>query len=155
MKKFLVAAFAVAALACALAAPAVAQNTSNYTKQGGAETHVGGKLVFDAGGLATSDKGAVTANSGNSYAVTSNAMSVMVTTDSLSTAAAASRTITITDSEVTANSLIQVSWAGGTNTAGTPVIEAVPTANTITITLYNKHASTAFSGTFVLHVLVL
>lgn len=143
--------------ACALGAtPAAAQyNTKNYMAQGGATWHVGGALTTDVGGVITADKGSATANAGNSYAVTVNAMSGIITTDSLSTAAAGSRTITITDSAITASSLVELNWSGGTNTAGTPVFEAVPSASTLTITIYNKHASAAFSGTFILHFLVL
>ncbi len=128
-------------------------NTLNYMEQGGAAWDVGGALKFASGGYATLDKGTVTANSGNSYAVTSNHQAVIVTTDSLTTAAGSSRAITITNSQITAASGIQAAWVGGTNTGGTPVIKAVPGAGTLTLTLYNNHASAAFNGTFVVSVL--
>ena len=128
-------------------------NTLNYMEQGGAAWDVGGALKFASGGYATLDKGTVTANSGNSYAVTSNHQAVIVTTDSLTTAAGSSRAITITNSQITGSSGIQATWIGGTNTGGTPIIKAVPGAGTLTLTLYNNHASAAFNGTFVVSVL--
>lgn len=128
-------------------------NTLNYMEQGGAAWDVGGALKFASGGYATLDKATASATSGNSYAVTSNHQAVIVTTDSLTTAAGSSRAITITDSQITASSGIQVSWIGGTNTGGTPIIKAVPGSGSVTVTLYNNHASAAFNGTFVVSVL--
>jgi hypothetical protein len=156
MKKFFKSAGIAVALSLAAAAGAFAAqgaNTLNYMEQGGAVWDVGGTLKFNPGGSFTSDKATATANSGNSYAVTANAMSGVITTDSLSTAAGSSQTITISDSEVTTSSVVNVGLAGGTDTAGTPVIVATPGSGSITIKLYNKHASAAFSGTFVLDFL--
>lgn len=153
MKK-LIAPALIAALAFVGVAFAYQANTLNFMQSGGAIWDIGGTLQVDPGGVLTTDKGAATANSGDSYAVTANNMSGIITTDSLTTAAGSSQAITVTDSKVTASSLVEVTWAGGTNTAGTPVIKAVPSAGALTITIYNKHASAAFSGTFVLHYLV-
>lgn len=152
LKRF---AFAAAAVALLGAGAAVAQySTRNYMKQGGAEWDVGGLLDVKAGGRLVVDKAAVTANSGNSYTVTANQAAAVVTTDSLSTAAGASQTITINDSLATSGSEVLVTRNGGTNSAGTPVIKAVPGAGTITLTIQNAHASAAFNGTLVLGVLV-
>ncbi|HEY1750383.1 MAG TPA: hypothetical protein VGG29_03920 [Caulobacteraceae bacterium] len=142
------------ALALAIGGVALAANVLNYTAPGGSAWHVGGQLVYDAGGSMSADKGAATANSAGSYAVTINKMAGVVTTDSLSTAAGASQAITITDSQVTASSLVLVSRVGGTDTAGTPILKAVPGAGTITLTVANNHASAAFNGTFVVDFLV-
>lgn len=166
MKSFLarvwgrfVAPLAIAALVVAGGAvggaAAYQANTLNFMQQGGAIWDIGGTLQVDPGGVLTADKGSVTANSGNSYAVTANNMGVLVTTDSLSTAAGSSRAITITDSKVTTSSLIDANWAGGTDTTGTPIIKAVPGSGSITLTILNNHASAAFNGTFIIHVLVL
>ncbi|MDR3512635.1 MAG: hypothetical protein P4L73_13450 [Caulobacteraceae bacterium] len=154
------AAAALLALAVASLAPAgaIAQNTPCYMTSQGARWEIGSGCTLDvaSGGVITSSgKGAATANAGNSYAVTVNAMSGVVTTDSLSTAAAGSQAITVSDSAVNASSIVLVSRSGGTNSAGTPVIKAVPGSGSITITLDNKHASAAFNGTFVLTFLVL
>jgi hypothetical protein len=153
MKKLLPAVL-VGLLCLAGAAFGYQANTLNYMEQGGARWDVGGALAFNPGGSLTSDKATATANAGDSYAVTANAMSGAITTDSLTTAAGSSRAITISDSEVSATSLVQVTQAGGTNTAGTPILKAVPGAGTITVTLSNNHASAAFNGTFVLDFLV-
>lgn len=158
--------FGAAALALALLAgsAAEAQNTKNYVDQGGSKTHVAGTLSIESGGtldlkagaiLTASGKAAVTANAGNSYAVTANQSAIVVTTDALTTAAASAQTITISDSLVTTSSIVLIGRNGGTSTAGTPSIKAVPTAGTITITIDNKHASAAFNGTFVISVVTL
>jgi hypothetical protein len=149
---------AACALVLSLGAPgaAHAQNVPNYADQGGATWHVKGTLAVESGGAITAPgKAAVTANTGNSYAVTANQAAIAVTTDSLSTAAGSSQTITISDSQVTASSLIFVSRNGGTNTGGTPSIKAVPSSGAITVTIDNKHASAAFNGTFVLSLLAI
>lgn len=154
---------AVAALALtAGAAGAQYYATKNYEAQGGALWVVGGEQDIASGGLLdvkqggqlAVDKATPTANSGNSYTVTANSAAVVVTTDSLSTAAGSTRTITINNSLVTASSDVQATWTGGTNSAGTPIIKAVPGAGTLTLTLYNDNASAAFNGTFVVSVLV-
>jgi hypothetical protein len=46
-----------------------------------------------------------------------------------------------------------VSIIGGTCTNGTPDIRCVPGSGTATITIYNRHASAAFNGTFILSVM--
>lgn len=100
------------------------------------------------------DNGSATANSGNSYAVAINKMVGVITTDGLTTAAGAARTITVTDSQVDAADMILISRNGGTSAGGTPVLKAVPGAGSFVITIDNKHASAAFDGTFVLAFLV-
>lgn len=149
---------AVASIALSAAA-AQAQNVPNYTEQGGVKTHVRGELDVESGGvlninagaaLQYAGKGAATANVGNSYTVTLNQAAGVVTTDGLTTAAGSAQTVTINDSLVTASSIILHGRNGGTNSAGTPSIKAVPGAGTITFTIDNKHASAAFNGTFIL-----
>lgn len=103
----------------------------------------------------TAANGSATLNSGNSYAGEIDKLAGKVTTDSLSTAAGSSQALAITNSLVGANDLILVTRIGGTSAAGTPIIKAVATSGTITITIDNKHASAAFDGTFVLAFLVI
>jgi len=77
----------------------------------------------------------------------------VVTTDSLSTAAGSSQAITLNQAGVVVGDLVQVTWAGGTTTAGFPVVKAVTGGGTIAVTIYNA-GSSAFNGTLVLNVQV-
>jgi hypothetical protein len=108
--------------------------------------------AIDADGNATVspmpiDNGTVTLASN---AGTLNRLAGRITTEALTTAAAGSQALVLTNSLVAAGDMVHVQWSGGTSTGGTPIIKAVCTASTLTITLYNKHASAAFDGTFIL-----
>lgn len=86
--------------------------------------------------------------SATSGAATLNQPSGIITTESLTTAAAATYTLTLTNSKVAATDIVQVTLGAGTNSAGTPVIlTATCTDSTITVKIYNTHASAAFNGT--------
>lgn len=90
----------------------------------------------------------------SSNAVTINAGAGVITTESLTTAAGASQAITLTNSFVAATDMVFVTINGGTSTTGSIEVRAVPGAGSVTITLYNRHASAAFNGTFILAFLV-
>ncbi|UKO99353.1 phage head spike fiber domain-containing protein [Nostoc sp. UHCC 0870] len=73
-----------------------------------------------------------------------------VTTESLTTAAGGTYTLTITNSVVTSTSAITATITGGTNTTGVPVLlRAVPGSGTITVTIRNMDASAALNGNLV------
>lgn len=92
-------------------------------------------------------KGTKTA-SATAGAATLNQPSGIVTSESLTTAAAATYTLTITNSKVAATDIVQATIVGGTNSAGTPVLlSAVPSGTNIIVKIYNTHASAAFNGT--------
>lgn len=78
-----------------------------------------------------------------------------ITTEALTTAAAGSATLTVTNDLVEATDIIILTWNGGTSTNGTPVAKVVPGAGSFVITLANKHASAAFNGTFIFGFLVI
>ena len=80
-----------------------------------------------------------------------------VTSESLTTAAGAAYTLTITATgKVAAADQVFASLANGTNTQGNPVIVRVtPGANTITVVVHNFHASQALNGTLVVSYMVL
>lgn len=74
-----------------------------------------------------------------------------ITTESLTTAAAATYTLTITAAGVTADSLVFASVAQGTSTTGVPTIARVqPAANSIVIVVQNIASAAAFNGTLVI-----
>lgn len=93
------------------------------------------------------DKAAGTATAG---AVTINKQAGVITTVALTTAGGANTVITLTNSLLTANSVFQVAWQGGTNTVANFSMSAVPGAGTGTITIYNNTAATALNGTIVI-----
>lgn len=73
-----------------------------------------------------------------------------LTTAALTTAAAATHVITLTNSQVAAGDLVFASVAKGTATTGDPVVtQVVPGNGTVTITIQNVSAATAVNGTLV------
>jgi len=84
-----------------------------------------------------------------SGAVTLNSKLGTITTEALTTAQNAIYTLTITNSEITADSVCFASVTDGTNTQGTPMIVRVtPSAGSLVVTVQNKHATAeALNGT--------
>ena len=81
-------------------------------------------------------------------AATLNAQCGVVTSESITTAAAATYTLTLTNSRVSAGSVVAVNVYNGTNSAGTPVkVTETPGSGTLTVVVKNDHASAAFNGT--------
>lgn len=96
--------------------------------------------------------GAATAASG---AATYNGTKVKVTSEALTTAAAADYTLTLTDSSITAASFIDVEAANGTNTTeGLAINRVQPGAGSAVIHIRNTNASVALNGTIVISVFV-
>lgn len=91
------------------------------------------------------DAGTATASSG---AATLSKMTGVVTTESLTTAAAGSYTLTLTNTLVAATSVIMVSVQNGSNTQGQLMVGKVtPGSGSATIIIWNKHSSEALNGT--------
>lgn len=88
-------------------------------------------------------------------AATITKYAAVITTESLTTAAAASQALTITLSGVAAGDLAFVSKAGGTNTRKNFQLEAVTTTNTVTVTVYNTETTNALNGTLIFNLWVL
>ncbi len=83
-------------------------------------------------------------------AVTINKQSGVITTPSLSTAGATSYTITLTNSLITAASVVLLSYMGGTNTTLDINMSVVPGAGTATILINNLTSATALNGTVII-----
>tara|TARA_R110000868_G_scaffold114344_5_gene306468 strand:+ start:7023 stop:7379 length:357 start_codon:yes stop_codon:yes gene_type:complete len=89
-------------------------------------------------------------------AVTENSLAGQITTEALTTAAAGEYTLTITNSLITANSVVIASVGQGTSTAGTPGIGGVtPAAGSLVITVTNLHSANAFNGTLKINFAVI
>ncbi len=122
------------------------ENAKVHMKQGGAELHVaaGGKISADVGAAAMS-----------SNAATLNQIAGKVTSEALTTAAGSAQDLVLTNSLVAAADIVLATLMGGTSATGSVELKAVATANTITFTLTNRHASAAFNGTFVIGFVVI
>ena len=90
------------------------------------------------------------------HAATINNQTGVVTTEALTTAAGSTYTFTLTNSYITADSVVQVSVGKGTATTGVPVVAWVtPASGSAVIILQNIHASAALNGTITLAFSVL
>lgn len=99
------------------------------------------------------DTGTATAASG---AATCQHSECVVTSESITTAAAATYTLVLTSKLAYAASLALASVWLGSSTTGTPqVVSVTPAAGTITVIVKNIHASAAFNGTIVIGVVIL
>lgn len=91
-----------------------------------------------ATGTATSTAGAATIN----------AQTGLVTTEALTTAAAATYTFTLTNSAITTGSIVLVTVGKGTATTGEPSVHFVTTAaGSCVILIRNNAAAAALNGT--------
>ena len=90
-------------------------------------------------------------------AATLNKQSGIITSESLTTAAGATYTLTLTNSLISATSLVMAHVTNGTNSTGkiTGAARATPGSGSATIVIYNEHASAAFNGTLKIHFVVL
>ncbi len=99
-------------------------------------------------GIETISSGTATATSG---AATLNKRSGKITSEALTTAAAAAYTLTLTNSAIAATDIVLVSVANGTNTQGIVVPGRVTPGNgSVVILIENQHASQALNGTLVI-----
>lgn len=91
-----------------------------------------------------------------SGALTKQGRRVQATSEALTTAAAATYTLTLTNSLIKADSLVLAAVKYGTATAGVPVITRItPAAGSVAIVVQNNHASAAFDGTIVIDVMII
>lgn len=111
-------------------------------------TFVDGQIVADREPITSSGTG------GTSTATMVKPVA-KITTASITTAAAGTHVITVTKAGITATSTVLISRGGGSNTQEVFAVKAVCSTDTITITITNQHASSAFNGTIILYVLAL
>lgn len=88
-------------------------------------------------------------------AATANGQAFKITSEALTTAAAAIYTLTLTNASIVATDVVLASIANGTNSAGEPVLERVtPGAGSVVIVVRNRHAANALNGTLVISGIV-
>lgn len=108
------------------------------------EDHLGLRIQTDQVSLGVGTKTA----SATAGAATLNQPSGVVTSEALTTAAAATYTLTLTNSKIAATDIVLASVGNGTNSAGTPDLCSVtPAAGSVVIVVRNSHASAALNGT--------
>jgi hypothetical protein len=144
-------------LASALDVTEGANSYLKFVTTNSAEKVVAGKAVEAAAGLDISG-GSLTMDGGTGTAV-SDAVTIskpvgVITTESKTTAAAGTYTITLTNTLIAATSIVLASINVNSG-AGTPVITSiVPGAGSCTITVRNAHASAAFDSAHKISFLV-
>lgn len=95
----------------------------------------------------TLDTGTKTATA-TAGAATLNKMSGVITSESLSTAAGSTYTLTLTNSDIAATDMVFASVAMGTSTTGMPAITTVkPGAGSVVIVVQNIASAAALNGT--------
>lgn len=123
-----------------------ATTTNPPVVQAAGETNV--SLQLTAGGTGTvlvGNRGTASASAG---AATVNGQRGAVTTEALTTAAGADYVLTLTNSKVSASSVVVASVDNGTNTTeGVAVNRVTPGNGSVTIRVRNTHASSALNGT--------
>lgn len=122
----------------------------------GAFTWAGIQTLSDTPVLSQSAEIAHTDGTAAAGAVTINDYSGTVTTASLTTAAGAIYTLTLTNSTIDANSMVFASIRSGTNTTA-PVLltEVQPGAGTCDILILNGHGGNALNGTLLIDFMVI
>jgi hypothetical protein len=110
-----------------------------------------GTLSIDDG-----TKTATATGTGATGTATLSKLSGKVTTGALTTAAAATHVLTLTNTKIAAADQVYVSVCKGTATTGTPTVaDVVAAAGSVVITIQNIHASVAVNGTLVISFLVI
>ena len=115
-----------------------------YTGFSGVAATFTGLVTADGLKVGTGTKTA----SATAGAATLNKPSGVITSEALTTAAAATYTLTLTNSEIAATSQVLVTVGNGTNSAGLPVLATVtPASGSVVIVVRNAHAANALNGT--------
>ncbi len=98
-------------------------------------------------------KGA-TAGTATAGAATANGRRVRITTESLTTASGSTYTLTLTNSSVSASSIVRVQAIDGTNTDGGLLLKSsTPGSGSVVLVFVNVSGSSA-NGTFVIDIMV-
>ena len=121
------------------------------TPASSASLAVQGPYLPLAGGQMTGsillDRGTATSTAG---AATVNHQAGVITTEALTTAAASAYSFTLTNSRITASSIVFLQLMGGSNTTRGLELRAIPGAGTATISIYNNNvAGSALNGTLI------
>ncbi len=101
--------------------------------------------LYSTGGTASATAGAATLSQ----------FSGVITSESITTAAGAEYTLTLTNTKITTGSMVFASVALGTSSQGTPTVTTVkPQSGSVVIKVKNDHASLALNGTIIVSFFV-
>ena len=91
-----------------------------------------------------------------SNAVTVNGDALVITSETLTTAAGAESALTMTNNRVAADSIVLYSCGNGTNTQGTVACgQARVTSGSCVMSITNTHASEALNGTITISGIII
>jgi hypothetical protein len=90
-----------------------------------------------------------------SNAVTASGNAGLITTSSLTTAAAGNYAITWTNTKITATSVVSLTIQGGTNTTLPIIFKVAVGSGSATLTIYNEDLLNALNGTIIIGYQVL
>ncbi len=128
-------------------------NLASYNEANGEFTFSGKGVTLKSNAKVANNIQTASATAG---AATLNAPAGIITSESLTTAAGADYTLTLTNSFITATSAVLASVGNGTNTTGDPSLFSVtPAAGSATIIVRNGHATVALNGTLKISFIVL
>src|SRR5271157_309345 len=145
-------------------APFVVASTTNVANLNASS--LGGATFAAPGAIGGTTPAAVTTNAlhvdtgtktatASSGAATLNKMAGVITSESLTTAAGADYTLTLTNSDIAATDQVFASVALGSAATGTPAVATVaPGTTSVVIVIQNIHATAAFTGTLLISFLV-
>jgi hypothetical protein len=148
MKTFYLLNFAVGLALCVISSAALAiQPGTNGTEKRFQQSGLRSAVLLQQNLTATASSGAATLNAAGSG---------IVTTESVTTAAGADYTLTLTNNMISAGDIVLTSLQNGSNSAGIPTITTVTSSsNQVVILVHNFHASAAFNGTLKISFLVI
>lgn len=134
---------------------AIANNLSDVLSASTSLANLGGVAL--AGSQMTGqlllDRGTATSTAG---AATVNKQAGVITTEALTTAAAAAYAFTLTDSRITTSSIVLLQLMGGTNTTRGLELRAIPGSGSATLSIYNNNvAGSALNGTLIFGFVVI
>ena len=119
-------------------------------------TNTTGTVTLGAGSQINLDSESVAlTGTGGTSTGTMTKMAARVTSGAITTAGGAAHVATITYTGAAATDYVFISYSGGANTTKALAFQAVPSTNTITVTITNLTAATSVDGTVIFDLLVL
>jgi len=111
--------------------------------------------AYIAAAAASGTESAPSTGTASSNAVEINALKGIITTESLTAAAGATATITVTNDQVEANSLVLITGQYASASAGIPVFRiGTVSAGSFTVLITNTHGSSALNAVAKIHFVV-
>ena len=128
----------------------------DYIQSGDPSSSPAWTVIPGAGGTPTSVAIPVVTATAVAGAATADGQNVLITSESLSTAAGSTYVLTLTNSAISATSNLEITLSLGSSTTGIPgLVRYVASSGSAVITIENIDPAAAFGGTITVGVLVL